>query len=281
MQKHYFICNKKICINASEFPYDSVYWQTFEAGENAADIDISCIVCDELPKPCGNITAEKDGVSVYNNGDAVCRYAKMGTDEGSVTYYSGSLPIKSETYIVRRNYNVLMDGRYMWNTVAINQLMLLCNVLFFHSSYIEYNGRGLIFSAPCGTGKSTQASLWEKYAGAKIVNGDKAGISLENDGVFVHGLPFCGTSDICNNKTLPLGAIVLLEQAKENTVREVRGFEALQMLMKNIYLDFLAPDEQKKCVDILIEILKKVPVCLLSCTPDERAVAELKKFLCV
>ena len=47
--------------------------------------------------------------------------------------------------------------------------------------------------------------------------------------------------------------------------------------MGNIYLDFVAPGETQQCVDTLIELLSKVPVYHLQCTPDERAVKALAK----
>jgi hypothetical protein len=173
----------------------------------------------------------------------------------------------------------MMDSRYMWLTIALSQLMLNQNVLFFHSSFIDYKGKGILFSAPCGTGKSTQAFLWEKHRNARIINGDKAGVSLKDGVVYANGVPFCGTSNICKNVTVPLNAIVLLEQAKENQIIRLKGAHALQMLMKNIYLDMIAPDEQRKCVDLLIDIMAEVPVYLLKCTPDEQAVESLEKVL--
>ena len=169
----------------------------------------------------------------------------------------------------------MSDYRYMWNSVSLGQLLLPFKSLLFHASYISVDGEAILFSAECGVGKSTQAELWRKHRGAEVINGDKAGVSVENDGVYAHGLPFCGTSGICKNKTLPLKAIVLLGQAPENKIRRVTGIEAIQSLLGNIYLDFLAPGETQKCVDVLIELLNTVPVYRLDCTPDEKAVETL------
>ena len=279
MKKCYFLCGQNVIISASYFPYDSDYWKLFETEESTSDLSISCIICDELPAPDGNLSGSNNTISVYCKGDDIFRYASMGTDSGAMTHYSKSDSSKTETFIVERNYNVLMDSRYMWNTIALSQIMLTKNVLFFHSSFINYNGNGILFSAPCGTGKSTQAALWEKYRNAQIINGDKSGVSVKNGVVYANGVPFCGTSNICKNVTVPLKAIVLLEQAKENSVIQLKGVKALQMLMQNIYLDMLAPDEQRMCIDLLIEIMAKVPVYLLKCTPDEQAVNTLEKVL--
>ncbi len=279
MKKYYFLCGQNVIISAPHFPFDSDNWKLFETEESASDLSVECIICDELPVPDSELSGSNKAVSVYSKDNDIFRYASMGTDSGAMTHYSKSNPAETETFIVERNYNVLMDSRYMWNTIALSQIMLAKNVLFFHSSFINYNGNGILFSAPCGTGKSTQASLWEKYRNAQIINGDKSGVSLKDGVVYANGVPFCGTSNICKNVTVPLKAIVLLEQSKDNSVIQLKGVKALQMLMQNIYLDMLAPDEQRMCIDLLIEIMAKVPVFHLKCTPDEQAVKALEKVL--
>ena len=95
-----------------------------------------------------------------------------------------------------------------------------------HSSYIiTQRGEALLFSAPSGTGKSTQAELWRSYAGAKVINGDRALVKAEN-GVTANGILFSGTSGISENVTAPLRAIVLLRQSEKNEIRSVSGKEA-------------------------------------------------------
>ena len=87
--------------------------------------------------------------------------------------------------------------------------------------------------------------------------------------------PFCGTSGICKNSILPLGAIVLLSQSKTNTLRRLGPADALQGILNNIYLDFFIPDERLKCTDLIIELFSQVPVYHFGCTPDEEAVKTL------
>ncbi|MBR5232616.1 MAG: hypothetical protein IKW03_00250 [Clostridia bacterium] len=279
MKKNYFLCGHNVSISAPFFPADSNYFRLFETEETISDLSVLCNICDELPEPDGVLSGNNESTSVYCKNNEIFRYSHMGTDSGAMTHYSNVDSAVSETFIVERNYNVLMDSRYMWTTIALAQLMLNKNVLFFHASFIEYNGNGIIFSAPCGTGKSTQAALWEKHRNARIINGDKAGISVKDGSVFANGVPFCGTSDICNNVTVPLKAIVLLEQAETNVITRLTGFDVVQRLMRNIYLDMLAPDEQRRCIDLLISIISQVPVYLLKCTPDEQAVKVLETIL--
>lgn len=148
-----------------------------------------------------------------------------------------------------------------------------------HSSYIiTQRGEALLFSAPSGTGKSTQAELWRSYAGAKVINGDRALVKAEN-GVTANGILFSGTSGISENVTAPLRAIVLLRQSEKNEIRSVSGKEAfMRLLPQSSYY----PDEEENLrlvTGILAEIISAVPVYDFGCVPDESAVSALSEVL--
>lgn len=279
MEKYYNICNKNIRVSSPVVPVNPFTTDfTVPKCENP-DIDITVSTVDGITYPDYPVQYNNKGIAVLNDGDIFRRFAKMGTDDGSVTVYSNVSSQHSETAVVKRNANVLLGDRYFWTTVAFPQLMLTENVLLFHASFIDYYGQGIIFSAPSGTGKSTQADLWEKYRNANIVNGDKTGVLIEKSSILASGVPFCGTSGICKNKTVPLKAVVLLKQSQTNSVQRLFGVTAVTEILRNIHLDFSAPDEQRKCIDLLIKLINSVPVLLLSCTPDENAVKALEQEL--
>lgn len=148
-----------------------------------------------------------------------------------------------------------------------------------HSSYIiTQRGEALLFSAPSGTGKSTQAELWRSYAGAKVINGDRALVKAEN-GVTANGILFSGTSGISENVTAPLRAIVLLRQSEKNEIRSVSGKEAFMRLLPQCSY---YPDEEENLrlvTGILAEIISAVPVYDFGCVPDESAVSALSEVL--
>lgn len=278
MKKYYFLCKKRICIDAEYFPGDNPLWSQFEAESGEADINVTCKISEPFPEMLGESKGKSGEFLVSALGDTVYRALPMGTVHGALTRYTPADTSFSETFFTAESFPVMMDSRYMWSSVSLAQLLLAKKAFFVHSSYIDIGGKAILFSAASGVGKSTQADLWQKHRGAGIINGDKAGI-LVDGGVYACGVPFCGTSGICKNKTLPLGAIVLLSQSKQNSARRITGLEALQGVLQNVYLDLLAPDEQKTIVDLLIELLKTVPVYALSCTADENAVIELEKAL--
>ena len=64
--------------------------------------------------------------------------------------------------------------------VTIGRLMYLLNAcslfpekdsFILHASYVVRDGKALLFSAPSGTGKSTQAEFWHTRRGCDIING--------------------------------------------------------------------------------------------------------------
>lgn len=280
MKETYLICNKKISVEAPRFLPTGGYWRLFLTNGGEPDVTVVCEECEKLPsfkaEPC--FTSSDVSVSVL--GGKVFRAYSLGTVKSALSVYEPFGAPASKTYILSRNYGVALDDRYLWQSLALSQLLLKKDVLLIHASYIEYKGKAILFSAPCGVGKSTQADLWQKHLGAEIINGDKAALSFEKNGVLACSLPFCGTSGICKNKTLTLGALVLLGRGKVNSAKKLGGASAVLEIMKNIYLDFAAPGEQQRCVELLIELLNSVPVLGFECSsPDENAVAALKNAL--
>lgn len=279
MFKNYTICEQNIRVEMPCFPNDSADWRLFETNENNPDISIVCHVDESLPECSGDFCGEQGEFEVFSDGEKVFRKRQMGTVEGVLAEYDCKDVSDCKVYFTQKSFPVLTDERYFWSSIPLAQLILPKKIVLMHASYVDVNGSAILFTAPCGTGKSTQAELWRVHRKAEVINGDKAGIFFKDGKVFAGGLPFCGTSGICHNKNLPLKAIVLLSQGKENLVKRLTGFEALQAVINNLYLDLLAPGEKQMCIDFVIELLEKVNVFSLECTPDERAIEELEKFL--
>lgn len=171
-----------------------------------------------------------------------------------------------------------MREEHLWPGLALPSLLLPFRALVFHASYILWNGRAILFTAPSGTGKSTQAALWKAHRGACIVNGDKAGVTLRGMPC-AHGVPFAGTSGICHNKTAPLAAVVVLSQAKENHICRLSPVQAVTSLCKNLFVNTEIVSEGQMSVQLLLDLVEQVPVYALACTPDEGAVRTLESVL--
>lgn len=172
-----------------------------------------------------------------------------------------------------------LDAATVLRTVNFNHIMLRHGAVVLHSSFVLYMGRAILFCAPSGTGKSTQADLWAEHRGAEIINGDRT-LLRRTDGKFTaNGVYYAGTSGICKNASAPLAAIVLLGQAKENRVCEVSGTDAFLSLFRQSAYSKAAPGDPGLAAELLADAAAKLPIIRLDCLPDESAVEALEKFM--
>lgn len=144
--------------------------------------------------------------------------------------------------------------------------------LVIHAAAIEHQGKGIIFSAPSETGKSTQASLWKQYMGASIINGDRPAIRLIDNNPYVYGTPWSGSSSDFKNCRAPLSAIVMLEQAPENSLIKLDKSKALNYLLPRCFLPYQNSNLMTLALDNLTMIIETTPIYLLKCKPDKEAV---------
>ena len=136
-----------------------------------------------------------------------------------------------------------------------------------------------MFTAPSGTGKSTQAALWEQYKGAEIVNGDRVIIREGAAGFEACGIPVCGSSDICLNRTLPIAAIVYLQQGTDNKIQMMRIAERIKSLISETTISFFDQNFVERALDILQRVGVQIPCYYYSCTKDAEAVKKLYDIL--
>lgn len=159
--------------------------------------------------------------------------------------------------------------------IPIRRLLLEHGVLFLHASQIALGPIGILFSAPSGTGKTTQARLWNRFRGAQILCNDRT----LTDCTTTYGFPVDGSEPVITGQRRQLGAVVILQQAPENTVRRLRAREALPMLMSQAVLDVWDTAAQSAATERMLDLISKTPVYLLACTPDEKAVQCLEQQL--
>lgn len=146
-----------------------------------------------------------------------------------------------------------------------------------HSALIKSKEKGILFLGPSGIGKTTQAELWRDCRGAEIINGDIVFVQETEQGFLGWGTPWHGSSPYCINTNVPVTALIVLKQAKENTIRELTGFEKVSAVSNNIFYPRWLENGMELCLDVLNHLLSTVPVYELSCRPDEEAVAITEK----
>ena len=151
----------------------------------------------------------------------------------------------------------------------------LHNRILMHGSAIAVNGKGYIFTALSGTGKSTHTALLRKLHGenAVMINDDKPFLHIAEDQIFVCGTPWMGKHFLGNNVTVPLAGIFFLRRSEENVLQKLEPDAALTLLLTQCHRPE-DPEKMMHTLEMLDSILSRVPLYDFGCNMDISA-AEL------
>lgn len=144
------------------------------------------------------------------------------------------------------------------------EYLLERDTLLFHGSSVAVDGFGYLFTAACGTGKSTHTRLWRQVFGdrAVMINDDKPFLRIQEAGVTMYGAPWSGKHGLDTNIAVPLKGICILERGAENTIRRITPEEALPMLQQQCFLP------SQRLAQLLAD---RVPLWKMSCTKAPEA----------
>lgn len=161
--------------------------------------------------------------------------------------------------------------------LSLTEILFRSKILFhqgivFHAAAISLQSKGILFCAPSGTGKTTQASLWRKHMGAKIINGDRPAVRIINEQPLAFGTPWSGTSPDFSSTYAPLSAIILLEQSPTNSIRKLERIEIIQFLLPRCFLPYHDNKLMELAINNLEKIIELTPIYLLKCKPDKNSV---------
>ena len=231
---------------------------------------------DELISPEPNILTRQPGYSVYDDGCTQIRYIGAEGNPYIRAVHNGK---KHQVQVKKSQHIRTISSKTILNAIALEHLAAQNNGFVFHCSYIEYKGGAILFTAPSGTGKSTQAELWAKYRGAKIINGDRAVIRTENRELLACGIPFAGSSTYCENRTLPIKAVIYLAQAPQTTIRKLRGYEAFSKIWEGVSVNIWDRQDVEAVTHSVAALAENVSVFYMPCTPDLSAVIALEQAI--
>ena len=281
MRKIYNIADKKIKITSPFESYDEDNIKMFLSNnsDEEADICYDIVKGNDLKVNEENLIYEEYKIKVYKNEDEIVW--KFGDCKSKIGY-SSLVENKDKVrklYVYGDIEKLFPHTSAIFTKLNIQGSLLRNDVLILHSSFIIHNNKSILFTAPSGTGKSTQAGLWEKYKDAEIINGDRSAIGVRNNEYFAYGIPFSGSSKICKNKEAKINVIVALEQSKENSVRKLSKIEAVKILLSQVAINRWNKEEMKIVMSLIEQLIEKVPVLLLSCRPDKAATDVLSEYL--
>ncbi len=142
-----------------------------------------------------------------------------------------------------------------------------------HASAVALDGKAYLFSAPCGTGKSTHTRLWQATFGpeAKVFNDDKPALRCLDGKWYAYGTPWCGKDGINLNMKVPLAGICFLKQAPENRIRQLSAAEAVQNIIWQSPYNLIRKERVEQLLTCVDSLVRSVPVFELENRPEPAA----------
>ncbi len=233
--------------------------------------------CENIQPPSGNLIAEVNGRQWYSmpdGGYAFVDYIKVLTDKVLNLVVANANFSKIEAWfcpsallpidVDRRPYFLIQE--------VLRYSLLFAGGTIIHASSLAYQGKGLLFSAPSGTGKSTHTNLWTKYAaGTEIVNDDMPIVRMIDNTPYLYGAPWSGKNSIHANITVPLSSVVFIRRGQTCELSPLDKTEAVWNLFQAVrkpVIPFLA----ERNLEIIGQIIENLPIYSLQCDISEVAV---------
>ena len=167
----------------------------------------------------------------------------------------------------------------IWPLLHLEAQLLLTNSLMLHCCYTQFEGKALLFTAPSGTGKTTHAEIWQRVFGSEIVNGDQGLLQQRKDGWDACGFPLSGSADECFNKSFPIKAIVIIRQSPDNYIEELSISQKLSLIYSECTVNKWNQKRISYTLDLLVDLIQKVPVIMLHCNMKDDAARTLHQYL--
>lgn len=247
------------------------------------DKDCDCYHYDIYIKE--NIDIEEDSFILSKNNIKICKKNNLEKRyviiPGDIHPYGMSEEIDenhSIIYIHKKYVSMMIYDTMFVSLLSLERKVQTYDQYILHSSYMMIHDHAILFTAPSGTGKSTQADLWSKYRGSVVCNGDKS-LLVKEDKYYACGWPICGSSEICNNVKYPITCIVVLSQAKENKIEELSYKDAFKKILSELTINYHNPIFVNQAMDFIDDLVKKVKIYHLACDISENAVNCLENKL--
>lgn len=284
--KYYFrIADLLICIHTqlilNKF-YELEKYRILDINDQKVDIEYTIKIINGKWERNGEKIQEVRKTCIYETNESYfkCFFWSVHTDEKIVVLEQKKKDYQHfNIYIPKKDIGNLLREFHLSAFLSIEGPLLRYNAFQLHASVIAWNEKGILFSAPSGTGKSTQANMWKKYENATIINGDRAIVRKKDNSFRAYGSPYAGTSGVYTNISVPICAIVILAQGKENYIKKLKRIEAFKKIYSESTICAWDQCFIMEFVDLLDGLIHDIPVYYLSCRPEKAAVDLLKKVM--
>ena len=146
------------------------------------------------------------------------------------------------------------------------------NILMLHGSTVAVDGKAYLFTAPCGTGKSTHTRLWRELFGERaiMVNDDKPFLRISDDQVLAYGSPWSGKHGLASNVCVPLQGVCSLHRGKVNVIHRVEANCLKDLLLHQVHMPEDTTFAQKSAA-LLDSLMERVALWEMECNKELKA----------
>ena len=231
--------------------------EAFHVPDGVPDHTICLRFSDALPTPPAD-ALRRDDVFRWQAG-AQRHLLQWVSAPGDIPHFTYAVTHGAHTDVIFASaYRTGASVSTALEAVGLFDVFAARGMLVLHSAYIVTSaGEAILFSGPSGVGKSTQAALWERCAGARVVNGDRALVDV-------------------GKKTANGVFYVLLGQGSENRVfvpSPQAAFAGVLSQCAYYEWDARSAEQMTECVARLVS---DVPVLRMDCLPNATAVEALR-----
>ena len=205
----------------------------------------------------------------YLSADAAQFYVTVTREDLDFEQYMLDIEADEEGLKRRKFTDPFLERAAIQRKLA--EKLLTRDTLLLHGSTVAVDGFAYLFTAACGTGKSTHTRFWRETFGdrAVMVNDDKPFLKITADGVTAYGSPWSGKHGLDSNISAPLKGICILQRGAENEIHRIGAEDAVTMLLHQSF--FGKESDKQKTNELVDKLMELVPLWEMYCTKSSDA----------
>ncbi len=234
-----------------------------------------------LPQPECQIFFSDEKIKFYKTKNKKYQIIYFANDKKDILWHvTSNHDFSHAEYslsIEAKNIFQLIFSRFLLQHTFINH-----HGLIIHAAGGSINGKGMVFPAVSGTGKSTLSHLLLPHPENQLFSEERIIMRRLDDGWHLWGTPWKGTGVIARNESAPLNALVFLSQAPETKISKLPPSAALRRLLETVSIPWYSQEWTDKGLAVCESLLRAIPAYELAFRPDQtavQAVAELAASL--
>lgn len=210
---------------------------------------------------------KRDGKHIFILKTPLSKSSPFCIAEFDPQYRKGTIQVSSDFFKGYHENKLPLPLFY-----PLTEIFMICFLaqkrgLMVHACGINDDGKGYLFAGNSGHGKSTTANIWKDKA--TILNDDRIVIRYMDGRFWMYGTPWHGDYTGTSPEGVPIDAIFFLQHADENKVVPKKGIEAVAMLLARAFPPFWDAGGMDYSIQLLDDLVDKVPCRELSFVPDE------------